>query len=227
MRCRAATSPPGMWPGRLLRLRHTPAPGEGVSQGLPSPVPAPAPPSINLGKGLGDLAAAERAGTSLLLWEWGPNWSQTGLRTVAPICRSPEDWVRVSPQLPSAQTRGEQHRLGTGSHRGGRVAPCERAGLQTGAARSVPCPTPHRAQRAAPGWSRAEARFRLCSDRSALIYGAGARRTRSTPPCLFLILFPGSLVSFSADLSNAPTILRVPRCLESSQLEFAILGPKT
>lgn len=45
-------------------------------------------------------------------------------------------------------------------------------------------------------------------------------------PRLFLILFPGSFVSFSADLSNAPTILRAPRCLESSQLEFAILGAR-
>lgn len=46
------------------------------------------------------------------------------------------------------------------------------------------------------------------------------------PPRLFLILFPGSFVSFSADLSNAPTILQAPRCLESSQLEFAILGAR-
>lgn len=109
VRCRAATSPPGMWPGRLLRLRHTPAPCEGAAGGFPSPTTAPAPPSANLGKGLGDSAA----GTSLQPWERGPNWSQTGLRSAAPVC----------PQVPTGAgsrcstaafgtTRGEQHRPG-------------------------------------------------------------------------------------------------------------------
>lgn len=226
--------PRGHVPARYVAGEAAPAPAHtctrrGGEAGAPQPCSSSCTSQHQPGEGFGGfgscrasrhIAAALGTGTELV-----SNWFCAWWLPSA----GPQRIGFVSPHGCLWHKQGEQHRLGTGSHTGGRAAPCERTGLQTGAARSVPCPTPHRAQRAAPGWSRAEARFRLCSDRSALIYGAGARRTRSTsppPPCLFLILFPGSLVSFSADLSNAPTILRVPRCLESSQLEFAILGPK-
>lgn len=84
VRCRAATSPPGMWPGRLLRLRHTPAPCEGAAGGVPQPHNSSCTSQHQPGEGVGGfgsrhIAAALGTGAELV-----SNWfAQRGTRLPA------------------------------------------------------------------------------------------------------------------------------------------------